>query len=159
MADNKGGDFKSMLGQLEDSLNTYLGKKAPQLPQNWKEFMVKAAPYLSIIGVILGLLALPAILGLSALLAPLGIAGGLATGRPFLGLSFLVGIIFAIITLVLEAMAISPLFKRSIKGWRLLYYSTLLGAINNIVSVNIGGLIIGTLLSLYLLFQVKGLYK
>ncbi|KKU12762.1 MAG: Chromate transporter, partial [Parcubacteria group bacterium GW2011_GWC2_45_7] len=55
-------------------------------------------------------------------------------------------------------LAIPGLFKRQEKAWKLLYYATLLGGLQNIVTMQIGGLI-GTLVSLYLLFQVKGYYK
>ena len=81
------------------------------------------------------------------------------SGRPFLGIGYLINVIFLAVMIVLEALSISPLFKRSKTGWNLLYYSTLLGAVQNLLSFNLGGLIIGTLLSLYLLFQVKEYYK
>lgn len=159
MAETKGSDFKSIMGQLESNLDLYLGKKAPQLPKEWREFLVKVAPYLAIIGVIIGIPGVLALLGVGTFIVPLGTIGGIVSGRPFLGVGFLINILFLGAMIVLEALAISPLFKRSKNGWNLLYYSTLLGAVQNLLSFNLGGLIIGTLLSLYLLFQVKEYYK
>jgi len=159
MTETKSTDFKSLFKSLEDNLDLYLGKKAPQMPANWKEFLVKIAPSLAIIGVILGIPAILALLGLSAFVVPLGTLGGIASGKPFLGVGYLVSIFFLIAIIILEALSISPLFKRSKTGWNYMYYATLLGAVQNLISLNVGGLIIGTLLSLYLLFQVRPLYK
>ncbi len=159
MAESKGSDFKSLMRQLEDNLDLYLGKKAPSLPKEWKEFLVKVAPYLAILGVILGVPAILALLGVGTFIVPLGTLGGALTGRPFLGIGFLVNVLFLGAIIVLEALSISPLFKRSKVGWNYMYYATLLGAVQNLISFNVGGLVIGTLLSLYLLFQVKELYK
>jgi len=159
MAESKGSDFKSLMGQLESNLDEYLGKKAPQMPKEWREFLVKASPYLAILGVILGIPAVLTLLGLGTILVPFGTLGGLVSGQPFLGVGYIVNIAFLIVILVLEALSISPLFKRSKTGWNYMYYVTLLSAVQNLVSFNIGGLIIGTLISLYLLFQVKSYYK
>lgn len=159
MTDKKGSDLKSLMGGLEDNLDLYLGKKAPQLPKEWRELLVKIAPYLAIIGVIIGIPGVLALFGMGAFVVPLGTIGGMMSGRPFLGVGYIVSVIFLAGMIVLEALSISPLFKRSKTGWNLLYYSTLLGAVQNLLSFNLGGLIIGTLLSLYLLFQVKEYYK
>lgn len=159
MAEAKGTDFKSLMKQLEDNLELYLGRKAPALPKEWKEFLVKIAPYLAILGVVLGVPAILALLGVSTFIVPLGTLGGALAGKPFLGVGFLVSVLFLGAMVVLEALAISPLFKRSKTGWNYMYYATLLGAVQNIISLNVGGLVIGTLLSLYLLFQVRELYK
>jgi len=159
MAETKSTDFKSLLKSLEENLDEYLGKKAPPLPGNWKEFLVKIAPYLAIIGVILGVPGILALLGLSTFVVPLGTLGGIVSGRPFLGVGYLINVLFLGAVVVLEALSISPLFKRAKTGWNYMYYATLLGAVQNIINFNVGGLVIGTLLSLYLLFQVRPLYK
>lgn len=48
-------DFGTMFKKLEVILEEYLVKKAPQLPESWKEVVVKLAPYLTIAGVIFGI--------------------------------------------------------------------------------------------------------
>ncbi|PIV09853.1 chromate transporter [Candidatus Roizmanbacteria bacterium CG02_land_8_20_14_3_00_36_15] len=146
MVETKGSDFKSIMGQLESILDLYLGKKAPQLPQGLREFLVKIAPYLAIVGVVI-----------VTILAPFSFLGGLKGG-----LGYGSGLIFTLVTLVMlimEAMAVPGLFKRTTKGWRLLYYAALVSGVQTLLSFNLGGLVIGTGISLYILFQVRGYYK
>lgn len=142
------------LGQLETVLDEYLVKKAPALPANIKELLVKFAPYLTIIGVVLAVPAIITLLGLGAVVSTSVYVVGAAVGY-----HYYLGILFTVLTLVLEALAIPGLFARSKKGWNLLYYSTLVSAVYALVSLNFFGLIIGTLISLYFLFQVKSYYK
>ncbi|MFA6016957.1 MAG: hypothetical protein WC744_02630 [Patescibacteria group bacterium] len=150
-----GGTFNKLEGILEE----YLVKKAPSLPKEWKEIIVKFSPYLAIIGVLMGIPGVLALLGAGAILAPLGFVGGMMSGRPFLGVGFIVNVVFLGLMVVLEALAIPGLFSRSKKAWTLLYWSALVGVVQNIVSFNVGGLIIGGLISMYFLFQVKEYYK
>jgi hypothetical protein len=158
-SDTKGTDFKSMLGKLEVTLEEYLVKKAPSIPKEWKEIIVKFSPYLAILAVIMGIPGIIALLGAGTILAPLGFVGGMMTGRPFLGIGFIVNVLFLGAVILLEGLAIPGLFSRSKKAWTFLYWSALVGIIQNIVSFNVGGLIIGGLISMYILFQVKEYYK
>lgn len=159
MATTKGSDLKSMLGQLDSLLEEYLVKKAPALPTNVKEFLVKFAPWMAVIGVVISVPAILALLGLSAFVVPLGFLGGALTGRPFMGVGYILSVAFLVVMVILEAMSISGLSKRSMGGWRLAYYSVLLSGVQNLVSFNLGGLVIGTLLGLYFLYQIKSHYK
>ena len=153
-------DFGGALKNLEMTLEEYLVKKAPfQLPKNVKEIIVKFAPYLAILGVVMGVPGVLALLGAGTILAPLGFVGGMMTGRPFLGIGFIINVLFLGVMVVLEALAIPGLFSRSKKAWTFLYWSSLVGVVQNIVSFNIGGLVIGGLISMYFLFQVKEYYK
>ena len=81
------------------------------------------------------------------------------TGRPFLGIEFIINVLFLGVMIVLQGLAIPGLFSRSKKAWTLLYWAVLVGVVQNIVSFNVGGLIIGGLISMYFLFQVKEYYK
>lgn len=151
----KSADFKSALGQLESTLETYLVDKAPfAIPSEWKELIVKFAPWISVILMVVALPAILAVLGLGAAVMPFGYLGGMR-----FGFSYTVSFVFSIALIILEAMAIPGLFKRSEKGWKLVYYATLLGALQNLITFNLGGLVIGGLISLYVLFQVKSYYK
>lgn len=153
-------DFGGALSKLEVTLEEYLVKKAPfQLPGNVKEIIVKFAPYLAILGVVMGIPGVLALLGAGTILAPLGFVGGMMTGRPFLGAGFIINVLFLGVMIILEALAIPGLFSRSKKGWTFIYWSALVGVVQNIVSFNIGGLVIGGLISMYFLFQVKEYYK
>jgi hypothetical protein len=136
----------------------FLKKIGFQLPANVKEVIVKIAPWLTIIGVVVSL---PAILGLfgmgSVVTSMAAVYGVNIGGRYYLGIAVLV------VQLVLMAMAIPGLMKREIKGWRLIYYSALVSAVYGIVStLNIGGIIwslLGSAIGLYFIYQVKSYYK
>ena len=142
--------------QLEKTLELYLVKKAPALPKNIKEILVKIAPWLAIVGVVIGLPALLAVFGFSAALSTMPY-GGYGMYRVGGGLSL--AIIFMIATITLEALAIPGLMKRKMAGWNFLYYAVWVNAVYSLLNYEIVGLVIGTLISLYLLFQVKSLYK
>jgi hypothetical protein len=144
----------SLVGQFENTLEEYLYRRVPHLPAQWQELLVKIAPYLTILFVILSIPVILLALGAGAAFGPLALIGGGAGAVAGLGLA----IIVFIISVVLEALAIPGLFARKKQGWRLLFYSTLVNAVYNIVTFNLFGFIIGTLLSLYLLFQIKSHY-
>ncbi len=157
MAKTKDGgtDFKASLGKLEDTLETYLVDKAPfQLPDGAREFIVKYGPWFALVMLILSLPMLLLAFGLGALVAPFALLGGVQAG---VGFGFTM--IFSVAMLVIEAIAIPGLFKRKLSAWRLMYYASLVGGVQALVSFNLGGLVIGTGLSLYILFQIKSLYK
>lgn len=147
-------DQPKFLDQLNNLCEEYLVKKAPALPENVKEAIVKYGPYVILVLVILALPGILFALGLGAIAAPLSFLGGVGSG---VGLS--VGIIISTVALVIELIALPGLFKRTASSWKLVYYSTLVSAVSNLVSFNLGGLIIGTLISLYILFQIKSYYK
>lgn len=140
--------------QVENTLNEYLYNRVPHLPAEWRELLVKIAPYITILFVVLSIPVILAAIGVGAFLSPLvAIGGGVGAVAGF----SLTIIVFAI-SVVLEAMAIPGLFARSKQGWQLLFYSTLINAVYNFVTFNLFGFILGTALSLYLLFQVKSYY-
>lgn len=147
-------NYKSYLKQLEDFLYEYLVKKAPPLPTNIKEVIVKFAPWVTLVIFILTLPAIALLFGLGALVAPFSFMGGITAGT-----NTILTLVFSAVQIVLEAMAIPGLFKNSRKAWDLLYYATLVGALQNLIIFNLGGLVVGGLLSLYILFQVREHYK
>ena len=153
-------DWKSALVNLEDTLKIYFTDKAPfQLPENVKETIVKIAPYLTIVGVVFGVLGFIALLGSGAILVPLGTLGGIVTGRPFLGVGYIMNVLFLGVMVLLEAMSIKGLFARKISAWRLMFYISLISLVSNLINFNLGGLIIGAIVSWYFLFQVRSYYK
>lgn len=150
-------DFKTVTKSLEDTLELYLVKKAPSLPTNAKDVIVSIAPWLTLVFVIIAIPAILLVLGLGTLLMPFGFLGGPTVG--FQGMASLLALILTLPSVILEGMAIPGLFARSRQGWNFLFYSTVLSGLYNLVTFNLSGLIIGTLLSLYLLFQVRSYYK
>jgi hypothetical protein len=144
----------SLPEQLESTLSLYLYQKAPHLPPNWQEILVKFLPFLTVLFVILSLPLLLAAFGLSTVMAPfVFLSEGIGWGTTF----SLPLIIFAV-SVVLEAAAIPGLFNRSSKAWYLIYYSTLVNAAYNFLTFNLVGFIIGGVVSLYVLFQIKKYY-
>jgi hypothetical protein len=141
------------MNNLITTLDTYFGKKAPALPLNVKEIIVKIAPWITLIGVIFTIPAILAFLGLGALVTtvPYGLAHA--------GFTYTIAIVFLIVTAVLRGLAIPGLLSKSKKGWMMLLYSTAVSLVYSILTVDIIGGLFGVLISLYLLFQVREFYK
>ena len=135
-------DWKSYCVKLEDFLNLYFGQKAPALPDNIKEFIVKYGPYISLVLMVLSLPAILLVFGITGITAP-----------------FSLGVLLSLAAAVLVVMALPGLFKRRLSAWRLMYYSSLVSALQALLAVNLGGIIIGAALSFYCLFQIRSLYK
>lgn len=140
------------MDKLISTLNEYFGKKAPQLPVNVREFIVKVSPYLAIISAVLAAPAVLALLGLSATygayLPYMAAANGLG-----------ISVIISIAVIVLNAMAIPGLFKRSISGWNFVFYGTIVSALGSLLTYNVLNAVISLIISFYFLFQVRSLYK
>lgn len=151
------GNSKNVMTQLEDTLDEYFGKKAPALPQNIKEILVKIAPYLIIISLIFTIPAILALIGLGSFVSMLAPAGGAqaVAGIP----AMWIGIIFLIPVAILEVMAVPGLFSRKIGAWRFMFWAEIISVISSLVQINIVGALISAVIGFYLLFQVKGLYK
>lgn len=153
-------DLKGSFNKIEVLCDEYLVKKAPfTLPANVKEIIVKLAPYFAIVAVVLGIPAVLVFFGLGTFIVPMGIVGGLASGRPFLGFGYILATIILAINIIIEAMAIPGLFSRSKSAWRLIYYASLINIVHGLITFNLGGMIVGGLISLYFIFQVKEYYK
>lgn len=142
------------LEKLESKLDLYFNKKAPNLPENIKESIVKYSPYITLIIMIICLPIILFALGLGTVLLPLSFLGGLGTG--FKGM---ISLIFLVITLTLTTVALPGLFKRAKKSWKLMFYCSLISTVQNLLTFNISNLIIGSVISWYFLFQIKNYYK
>jgi hypothetical protein len=144
----------NFMQQLENFFDTYLHKKAPfHLPPQAKEWIVKYGPWITLVLMIIAVPVILAALGMAAIFAPAAVVyGGYKT-------DFMISGLFSLAALVLEAAALPGLFKRSIHGWRMVYYSCLVTAVGELISFNIIGLIIGLAISMYFLFEIKEYYK
>jgi len=140
------------LTQIEEKLDLYFGKKAPAMPENIKEFIVKYSPYLTLIALALSIPALLLALGLSSAFMPLAYAGGY---RP----AFSLPSIISLVAMILEIVALPGLFKRTKDSWQLMFIASLVMIISYIFDLNIGSLIISGAISFYILFQIKSYYK
>ncbi len=142
------------MDQLNNNLELYLVKKAPGLSPNAKEAIVKFGPWIALILMILAAPPLLFLLGLGALISPFAYMGGVSAGT-----GFTVGLIVTAIAIILEIIALPGLFKRTKQGWTFMYYSTLVSFVGSLLSFNVLSGIIGALISLYILFQIRSYYK
>ncbi len=142
--------------QLENTLNEWFGVKAPQLPMGFKSFIVAVAPYLTILGVLFGALAVLALVGFGSL--GLGMMGAGMIGGASYGAMMILSAVFLIATVILNAMAVPGLFKKSASGWRYVFYATIISIISSLVNGGIVSAIISALIGFYILFQVRSLY-
>lgn len=147
-------DSQLSMAKLDEFLELYLVKKAPSLPENIKEFIVKYGPYISIVMMALMAPAIIAVLGFSSLAMPFAYLGGVRSG-----FNFSISTIFMIGQLALQIIALPGLFKRAKSAWRLMFYASLVGLVYSILSGAIVNGLISVVLSLYILFQIKPLYK
>ena len=149
-------DVKGMVGQLESLLDEYMVKKAPfALPKEVKEFIAKVSPYLIIIFAVMTLPIILGAIGLTAVLTPFAMMGGYAWG-----FGTIVSMVVAVVTLIMEVVAVPGLFKRTRASWNLVFYASIVSLVGGILSIHgIFGAIIGAIIGWYILFQVKELYK
>lgn len=149
------------LSGLENSLGT-LFKGLPHLPKDWRHWLADNAWWLALIGVAFGCLGIlglvPVVLGISIFT---GIVAGPAAGALII-ITGIVNMAVLVVSVALEAMAITPLKARQKRGWDLLFLVSLVtftGAVlNALITGNVDhiiGLVIGTLVGLYVLFEVR----
>ena len=133
-------------------LDFYLVQKAPfQIPDKGREWIVKYGPWIAVFFLVISLPAILFILGLGTMLVP------------FAGVNYATGFgYYSVVLLVhfaLMVAALPGLFARKLSGWNLLFYSQLVSILSSLLTLNILSAIIGGLISLYLLFQIRPLYK
>jgi hypothetical protein len=142
------------LNQLESFFDTYLHKKAPfHLPPIAKEWIVKYGPWITLVVMLFALPAIIAIFSFVAFFAPTVMYAGAR------GSNFVLYEIFNLAAFILEAVALPGLFKRSLNGWKMVYYAALVSAVGELLRLNIIGLIIGLVISMYFLFEIREYYK
>lgn len=146
-------DIKSMLADLEIKLEEIFTKKVWNLPTKAKDIIVKILPYLSLLALVVMIPMVLSLIGLT-MLSPFAYMGGLRAG-----IGYSISIIFALVTGVLAIIIIPGLFKKEKKAWKVMYWISLINAVSSLLKMDLGGLIIGTGLSWYVLFQIKEYYK
>lgn len=151
------------LAPIEQSL-AKLFQGFPNLPKNVREWIADNAWWLVIIGVVLGGLA---VLGLASALF-----FGTAVTTMFLGplggvffLPALIHLAILVVTILIEVSAIEPLKAKQKRGWSLIFLSSLISIAASLLNIvltgdlnGILGLIIGALISFYVLFEVRSYF-
>lgn len=147
-------EFKFDFAGLESQIETLITKNLPKLPQNIVDILVKFAPWMAILSVIFGLQGVYAIFMVNRWADQLYAMTGVRN-------SFIVqlGGIFLLAQVVLSALSIQGLFAKKLSAWRLMYFATWLGIVENLINFNLVSLIISAAISFYILFQVKKEYR
>jgi hypothetical protein len=132
---------------LEKELEPIFTKQLPAFPENIKDLFVKIAPFLAIIGVVFGVLGV----GLTALFSPFAwFAGSFIYG---------LGMIFLLIMVILDALAIPGLFAQKMQGWKYMYYAQFVSLIYSLCMGNWFSGILGAFIGFWILFQIKEKYN
>lgn len=129
-------------------------KKAPVLPTNLREGIVKITPVLALIFGVLGVLIGLVAAGITTVFAPLALIFGVQ--------SYGGGVIAGWTLLIMSALLLAayPGTKaRKLSGWNMLFWSEVVNVVGSVLSLNIFGAVVGGLIGLYLLFQIKSYYK
>ena len=139
---------KDLMGFLE----FYLVQKAPfQIPDNAKEWIVKFGPWITVVLLALTLPAILLILGLGSALVPFG------------GYAYATGFGLATVVLVVHVglmlAALPGLFARKMAGWTLLFYSQIVSLVHSLLIYQFIGGLIGAVIGLYILFQIRSKYS
>lgn len=128
-------------------------KKLPSLPINTVDILYKIAPWLALIFGILGVLVALGGLGILTVVAPLAVLGGV--GNYGLGILSAIGLGISSLLLLL---AFSGLKAGKLSGWNLLFWSEAINIVASLLGLAFGS-VIGGLIGLYLIFQIKPRYK
>jgi hypothetical protein len=132
-------------------LDYYLVQKAPfQIPGHGREIIVKYGPWIAVVLLVLSLPPLLLALGLGALVVPFG---GVAYAAGFTYVTLLV-----LVNIALLVAALPGLFARKMSGWNLLFYAQIVGFITSLLMGSVVSGLVMLVITLYILFQVRGLY-
>lgn len=144
----------SALPELESFLDENLGHKVPKIPEHWRKTIAKIGPWITLIALIISLPIIFAAIGLTAFFAPFAAMGGAYSWGVWSGSS----LVALVASLILEALALPYLFKLKKEGWAYLFYAILLTLVSHMLYFDFGG-ILGSIVSLYIIFQIKNQYK
>lgn len=156
------------LAPIEQSL-AKLFEGFPHLPKSVREWIADNIWWIVIIGVVLGVMSMAWLLFAAALFGPFLVGYIAATASVQQGaLTSLVTIISlaaGVVTLILDAMAIQPLKAKLKRGWNLIFLSSLIsfaaGIVSAVLNVSFGGIlgsILGTGITMYLLFELRAYF-
>ncbi len=152
MTDDTSQAPKDMIGFLD----YYLVKKAPfQIPDAGREWIVRFGPWITVVLLAISVPGILILFGLGAALMPVGYGYGYGYGWG----GYWVAMLGLVVHVGLMALALPGLFARKMSGWTLLFYAQIVSAVTSILAGSIFGGLIGALISFYILFQVRSLYK
>lgn len=138
------------MGNLEQQLNDFCKKNLPILSQSAKETATKVIPWLIIVFSGLGILSWLSLarffFGLSGMMRAAGYVGPDVLATVY----FILSPIMAVLGLYGGYLMLS----RQLKGWRIAFYSLLIGLIANICYISVFGIFLDLVFG-YFLFQIR----
>lgn len=151
-----GKEAQNLVSQFEGIFKTL-----PHLPKGLIDFLVNIMAYLAGLGGIFSLLG-----GISMILNSSNTYGMMGWMR-LAGLNpsyFIITGVFQLLSGALLLMAFNPLKGKKLEGWMFLFWVTILGVIQQVVSLLLGGggivgMVISVLISFYIIFELKPSYK
>lgn len=144
---------KSGASGIMDTVGDWYAK-LPNLPANIREVIVKITPWIALIFGILGLLAGIAGLGVLTFLAPLVALGG---GFQSAGTGIIASVLL-IASAGLLLAAFPGTNKRKSQGWDFLFWSEVVSLVSSVLAISLTG-VLGNLIGLYILYQIRTYYK
>ena len=125
----------------------------PHLPAEWRDLLIKALPWLVLIG---GIMSVISVLGvLNIFTSPFG---RMYVGYGIWGVHMILTLLSAIVSATAAFLAFPKLQKNEKIGWTYIFGASLVSGIIGILMFSIGS-ILGTCIGLYLLFEVREHYK
>ena len=142
-------------------------KNVPHLPPTGQKWLAQNAWWLVMVWVILGVFGIVSLLMVtffaSAFLTGFGPVGAVVGGLAFVAVT--IALLFAIVNVVLAAIAISPLKLMQKRGWMLLFVVALLNVTADVIAflldLNLFALIWNLLfigVGTYFLFEIRGYF-
>lgn len=124
----------------------------PHLPIEWRDFLVKALPWLVAFGWVMSALAL-----LSMFNAPFSPLARYYAAYWFFSIGMILMVLSSMVSVAVAYFAFPLLQKMAKLGWTYLFGGLIVSGAIALLTVS-GGSIIATLIGLYLLFEVRGQY-
>lgn len=143
------------MNALEELFGRIFADNLPPLPPAVREWVVKILPWIIIVLGALGLLAWLAAVGLFGH----GQMAALSFHR--YAPSIFAAIILYLFVPLLQLLGIAGgyfMLGRKRIGWRIAFYSLILGLVIHILSISLGGIIVNLIFA-YLLFQIRPYYR
>lgn len=140
--------------ELEATLEKYFLRKAPALPEDLQKLIVQYGPYVLLVFLVVAAINFISLFGFKAtIFNPFNVLIGSQLGG-----WYQIYLVFTAVILVLEALAIPGLLNRKMSGWRYMLYAAFVALVQNIVTFSIAGIIVGSGLTFYILYQIKHHY-
>ncbi len=158
--------------KLEDKIEVWL-KPLPHLPTTWRKWLAGNVWWIVLVGVIISAFGIFSLFSaLSFLTATTNYYGavlqeaGVQVHGSLWSVSIYISIALLVVTVVLEAMAISPLKTQNKKGWDLMFLAYLIGIASSVISallnleiMSLIGAAISAVIGAYFLFEIRSYFK